>query len=48
MLPDFTSLEKLVNLLRTCKRVVVVTGAGIRQARAVMGVPIGLLCIATI
>ncbi|CAM9302161.1 unnamed protein product [Ectocarpus sp. 12 AP-2014] len=29
VLPDFTSLEKLVNLLRTCKRVVVVTGAGI-------------------
>lgn len=41
VLPDFTSLEKLLNLLNTCKRVVVVTGAGIRQGHAVMGVPIG-------
>lgn len=30
VLPDFNSLDKLVGLLRTCKRVVVVTGAGIR------------------
>lgn len=30
VLSDFNSLDKLVGLLRTCKRVVVVTGAGIR------------------
>ncbi|CAM9234649.1 unnamed protein product [Scytosiphon promiscuus] len=29
VLPDFRSLDKLLGLLRTCKRVVVVTGAGI-------------------
>lgn len=33
MLPSFTSLDKLLDLLRTCKRVVVVTGAGIRQEK---------------
>lgn len=31
VLPDFNSLDKLLDLLRTCKRIVVVTGAGIRQ-----------------
>eukprot|EP00903_Cladosiphon_okamuranus_P010135 g9597.t1 len=29
VLPEFNSLDQLVDLLRTCKRVVVVTGAGI-------------------
>ena len=31
VLPEFNSLDQLVDLLRTCKRVVVVTGAGIRR-----------------
>lgn len=32
VLPDFCTLDQLLDLLRTCKRIVVVTGAGIRQA----------------
>ena len=31
VLPDFNNLEKLLDLLRTSKRIVVLTGAGIRQ-----------------
>ncbi|CAM9645265.1 unnamed protein product [Sphacelaria rigidula] len=31
VLPGYDSLDKLVSSLRTCKNIVVVTGAGIRQ-----------------
>lgn len=31
VLPDFNNLEKLLDLLRKSKRIVVLTGAGIRQ-----------------
>ncbi|CAM9909071.1 unnamed protein product [Pylaiella littoralis] len=39
VLPDFNTLDKLLDLLRTCKRVVVVTGAGIRRDVVSCGIP---------
>lgn len=31
VLPDFNSLDKLIDALRSSKRIIAVTGAGIRQ-----------------
>lgn len=36
VLSDFSTLDKLLDSLRTCKRIIVVTGAGIRQERWVV------------